>query len=110
MKPVLEKIKNSSGAGQSGGEPATKSAPTKAPVEEVKKEAPAPKNSFEKKAEEKKKAVVKKEEPAPPSHKAKNDDDDEVTIKVLNKKKREQMDMRTKYPLNEVKGDHIEKL
>ena len=29
---------------------------------------------------------------------------------MLNKQKREQHDLRTKYPQNEVKGDHIEKL
>lgn len=37
-------------------------------------------------------------------------DPDEIEIKVLNKKKREQLDLRSKYPCNEVKGDHIEKL
>ena len=35
---------------------------------------------------------------------------DDIIIKVLNKKKREQHDLRSKYPLNEIKGDHIEKL
>jgi len=70
-----------------------------APVEEE-----PPKNSFAKKAEEKKKA-------APPvSSRKKNEEEDGLTIKTLNKAKRAQVDARTKYPLNEVKGDHVEKL
>ena len=33
-----------------------------------------------------------------------------MTIQPTNRRKREQQDGKTKYPLNEVKGDHIERL
>ena len=37
-------------------------------------------------------------------------DEDEVQIKPLNKSKRQALDQRNKFPIHEVKGDHIEKL
>jgi len=54
-----------------------------------------------------------KEEPKSPKPvpKKKNADDDEgLTIVPTNRKKREQQDGKTKYPMNEVKGDHVERL
>jgi len=47
--------------------------------------------------------------PAPSSRKA-APEEDEVTITPLNKEKRKMSDGRNKYPLNEVKGDHVERL
>ena len=70
-------------------------------------------NSFAKKANEKQREPSKSPPPkltTKAAAAAAAADPDEIQIKVLNKKKREQMDLRSKYPLNEVKGDHIEKL
>ena len=119
LKPILEKCKNNSGAGQNAGEGGQAAAQEKAkPVEEEKEPAPV-QNSFAKKAvavkeKEKKREVSKSPVPKPLTTKAAAAlaaaEGDDIIIKVLNKKKREQHDLRSKYPLNEVKGDHIEKL
>jgi len=111
LKPILERIKGNMKTDSSAKAPKDDESeeeevikPKKKVAKVVEEEAEPPKNSFAKKAEEKKKA-------APPvSSRKKNDDDDGVTIKPLNKAKRAQVDARTKYPLNEVKGDHVEKL
>lgn len=91
LKPILEKIKSSSGAGNTAGGSAPK-AETKKVKEEVKVEEPAPvQNSFAKKADEKKKVESKKVEPKKkpePKHVEGDDDEDGVQIKVLNKAKR----------------------
>ena len=80
-----------------------------------------PGGSFGKAAEERKrekspdaapvrKGLVRKvAAPAPSSRKA-APEEDEVTITPLNKEKRKMSDGRNKYPLNEVKGDHVERL
>jgi len=117
LKPILEKIKNSSGGGGGGAAPAKAAAPVKSSnkgdqssrgkeksqTREVEKKPVG--GSFGKAALEKKKATQ-----APPARANKNVDEDEVRIHTLNKAKRQQIDNRNKWPINEVKGDHIEKL
>ena len=110
LKPVLDKIK------------AVCMTSASAPKEEEEEEPekPKPKGSFQKKAEEKqeksREASTNKRRPATaaaaPSRK-KVIEEDEVAIKPLsnpNKEKRGQLDGRNRYPLNEVKGDHVERL
>jgi len=85
-----------------------------APREEEAKPEPVakPQGSFGKKAEEKKKRDVsglRGKKAPPPSRKAVVEED-EVRINPLNKGKRAQLDSRNKYPINEVKGDHVERL
>ena len=75
------------------------------PVEEVKVDPS--KNSFAKLAVEKKKPIAP---PVSSSRKNKAVEEDGLNIKPLNKANRAKLDSRTKYPLNEVKGDHVEKL
>ena len=78
----------------------------KAPGKKEEDKAPVvpPGGSFAKKGLEKKKA-----EAARPTGKAPPQEDG-LSINIGNKAKREQQDARTKYALNEVKGDHVERL
>lgn len=117
MKPILDKIKNNLGGDVGGddeepapaarastGKKVSAKAPAKKPAEEEKAPAGPPGGSFAKKGLEKKKA-----EAARPSAKS-APQEDALHINTGNKAKREQQDARTKYALNEVKGDHIERL
>jgi hypothetical protein len=103
LKPVLDKIK--ANCMQSTGAPEQE-------AEEPEKPAAKPKGSFQKKAEEKKSrdASANKRKPAAAPARKKVVEEDEVTITPLKKEKRAQLDARNRYPLNEVKGDHVERL
>ena len=119
MKPILEKIKSSCGSGSGASKAEPKASTGNKTSREEKNDAPKP-NSFAKAAEEKKKTVSKRETSTsrsrpvakpPVSARGKpTDDEDEVRIKPLNKGKRATADTRNKFPQNEVKGDHIDKL
>jgi hypothetical protein len=125
LKPILEKIKNSSGAGNAAESDAPAPPKAKAPkspkampvlkkkvveIEEDKDDSPPP-NSFAKAAAEKKKPDLEKSiKTAPKASKAAIVDGDGLIITPLSKNKRSLADSRTKYPLNEVKGDAIEVL
>jgi len=72
-------------------------------------------NSFAKKAEERKQAPPSPRKKSPnrgnkTSRATPVEEEDTLRITVLNKAKRAHADSRNKYPLNEVKGDHVEKL
>ena len=107
LKPILEKIKS-----KCKSDDADTKAKEEPPASPEKPEPP--KNSFaRKKTEEQKeeddKPVKKAVEPIKKKA-TQASEEDELTITPQNKKKREQTDTRTKYPLNEVKGDHVERL
>ena len=121
IKPILERVKNSSGA-EGAGIKIEKEPAEKIPPKGAKKAKPAPvsddddeppPNSFAKAAANKA-APKKKEETratkvaAPPSRKG--EEEEEFVIQPLQKQKRANADSRSKYPLNEVKGDHVDKL
>ena len=82
-------------------------APVKAKEEEKSAPAAPPGGSFAKKGLEKQKAAAAA--PTRASVKAQPEEDG-LFITVQKKDKREQQDSRTKYALNEVKGDHVERL
>lgn len=114
LKPVLERIKSECAGAQAASapepEPAAKTvkkgAPAKASAEEEPMEDEAPQmNSFARP-----KTGKKQPGEAPDLGKKKAPAEDELSITPQNKKKREQFDTRSKYPLNEVKGDHVERL
>lgn len=116
LRPILDKIKANTGGDMGGdeeepapakgatGKKTSAKAPAKKEKEEEKAPAAPPGGSFAKKGLEKKKA-----EAARPSTKP-VPQEDELQITPGNKAKREQQDSRTKYAINEVKGDHIERL
>ena len=121
LKPILEKIKTSCGdAAPAGGakKEEAKVATSKnlgASLKDDEEKAP-PQNSFAKAAAAKKEPTKKREASKSPAAAAAPRrskapvEEDSVRITPLNKAKRAMADSRTKYPLNEVKGDHVEKL
>jgi len=112
LKPILEKLK-----GQCGSAPAQEEAKqsavqrAKSPAPVKKEEAKKPGGSFGRAALDKKRDGSASRRPvtAPASRKPAADDDS-VSINVIPKAKRQLADQRNKYPINEVKGDHIDKL
>lgn len=115
LRPMLDKIKANC---------MSSSAPEQE-EEEPEKPAAKPEGSFARKAEEKRAneanakasrdASANKRKPAaaPAAPKKKPVEEDEVAITPLKsqtKEKRAQADARNRYPLNEVKGDHVERL
>jgi hypothetical protein len=109
---MLDKIKAEAGGPAAG---AKEEAKEPEPVVEKKPSG----GSFGRAAEERKrekspttaKGLVRKQPapPAPPTRKGAAEED-EVIITPANKEKRKLTDTRNRYPLNEVKGDHVERL
>ena len=97
---MLDKIKAEVGGGRKQEDEPEPAAPKKpaAKAKEEPAEKPAARGP-----------VSKLPAPPAPSRKA-APEEDEVTITPLNKEKRKMNDGRNKYPLNEVKGDHVERL
>lgn len=114
LKPILEKLKSKAG----DAEPAAPAEKKRDKSEEKKPEpkaAAAAPNSFAKAAKEKKEEEKKPSTSAPakaaaPSKKGAAEEEEYRILKTLPKQKRQQHDQKVKWPLLEVKGDHIEKL